>query len=215
MYDMDRISQREAAIKRNGTVLAKYLWILLLIQILRLVGTLMTSGLVNPISYVQFDLGHIIMAVTDVCFILCMLRLSEVSDRYKYVAWIHIGLALIKWVPTLAFGSESGYMSQYIALWLTYIMNCGAIYLELQAHIDALYRVDLVLSEKWHSLSMSFVGVYVAQFVCELLPSDVMLFNTIGRIGLLLIPWVLLVMNLLKLYYLYKTASLFRDAVAQ
>lgn len=207
--------QRDAALKRNGRVLAKYLWILLWVEIPRLVGMLMTSGLVNPISFVRLDIGHLLMLGATIGYGFCLLKLAEVSDRYKYVAWISIALELIKWVPSFVLDAQRGYMFQYIMLWLTYLMNCGAIYLELQGHMDALYRVDLVLSEKFYGLSMGFLITYGVQFVCELLYGDISLLRTIAGVGMWLVPIVLLVMNVLKLIYLYKMAKLFRESVAQ
>lgn len=215
MEDINSSQQRVEALKRNGHVLSKYLRLLLWFEIPRLIGILMTSGLVNPISYVQLDAGHLIMLGATIGYVFCLLKLSGVSDRYKYVAWISIALELIKWIPTFVLDPLRGYMFQYIALWLTYLLNAWGIYLELNAHMDALYRVDVVLSEKWHDLSVLFLILYGVQFACEILYGDIALLRMIAEVGMWIVPIALLVTNVLKLIYLYKTAKLFRDSVAQ
>jgi hypothetical protein len=81
-------------------------------------------------------------------------------------------------------------------------------YNEYMGHSAVLTGVDNELSEKWEVLWKWYIGLFLGMFGCILL---MLIIPILGAIALIGAAIGLVVVGILKLVYLYRTAKLFRE----
>ena len=102
-------------------------------------------------------------------------------------------------------------MERGIALILTLLAGVAALvgeYTECTSHAEALEPVDLELSEKWRRLWKWYIGTYLGSVGSIVV---VMIFGPLGLLVMLASIIGMMVVAILKLVYLWRTARTFRE----
>lgn len=196
---------RKKALAEDAAVLARWLWPLFWLIVPGTIAGLMSDdtlsaywpGLVIP--------GEILGFLCTVAYGLFLLKLAGVNERYRTAGiCLLVGTVVSTPVTLLAFGAA---WTLVVLLPVAAVALAGE-YQEYIGHAEVLEPVDLELSEKWRRLWKWYIGTFLALFagffvalISALLGLLVMLASVIGTI----------VVSILKLVYLWRTARTFRE----
>ncbi len=198
------LQQAERA--RRAPILGKWLWMLFWLVIPSTVASLLTNNSIAGLVPGLLLPGQILSAAVSVAYGLILLRLAAEEARYK-TAGICVLVAggisaLTALLPAEAAPAE---------LLLTLpgaAVSMVAVYQEFMGHAEILSCVDGELSASWESLWKWYIGLYGAIFGSMIL---VILFPVLGLIAVLLACVGMIIVDILRLVFLYRTAKTFRD----
>ena len=199
---------RKAAIAKRAPVLGKWLWIIFWLVIPSSIGSIMSHettakilpGLVMP--------GQIINAICSVTYGAILLKLGSEEDRYRTAgicALIAGGVSAVVAIITVA--AEEATWTLLFTLPAAVVAMVGE-YNEYMAHSAVLSGVDNELSEKWELLWKWYIGLFLGMLGCILL---MLIAPVLGAIVILGCAIGTVVVGILKLVYLYRTAKIFRE----
>lgn len=190
--------------------LGKWLWILFWLVIPQALASLLNSDLFDSQSVFRF-LGLLLQAAYLLSYGLVLLKLSSHIARYRTagICFLVGGMinAAFSIIPVPAAGSA-------LAVWGSLIIVAGGIFLmvgeyhEYMGHSELLEGVDWELSDKWRKLWKWYIGCFIA------LLSSIVVITFSPFLGLLVTLAAiigLLVVLIVKLVYLYRTAMIFRN----
>jgi hypothetical protein len=197
-----------ADMARRISVLGKWIWPLFWLIIPRLIASLMTNENIAGSIPSAFILGQILSAACSFVYGFILIKLALEEDRYKTAGIC----TLIGGTASVLIACISG--SADTPVWTLLISIPAAIvtligdYHEYTGHSIVLSDVDYELSEKWSSLWVWYIGMHGA------LLGSLMLVVIAPVLGLLVTFGAaigLIVIGILKLVYLYRTAKVFGD----
>jgi hypothetical protein len=201
----DEQENREALAKRS-VGLGKWLWILFWLVVPATVASLLKTDFVKNISPDVYRFGRIMGIVMSLLYGCILLRLSYATDRYRK-AGIYLLISVGVAVATLLISdNDLEYLSVLLALAAAVISLVGE-YNEYQGHATVLVGADNALSQKWEELWKWYIRCMLAIIGSVLL---VLIFPLIGALLALAGSLGLIVIEILKLVYLYQTANVFR-----
>ena len=200
--------QRKAAIAKRAPVLGKWLWIIFWLIIPSSIGGIMSHettakilpGLVMP--------GQIINAICSLTYGAILIKLGSEEDRYRTAGIC----ALIAGASSAAAAIINAACDE--ATWILIFTIPAAIvaivgeYNEYMAHSIVLTGVDNELSEKWEMLWKWYIGLFLGMFGCIIV---MLIAPVLGAIAILGCAIGTVVVGILKLVYLYRTAKIFRE----
>ena len=155
--------------------------------------------------------GEIINAICSLTYGVILLKLCSEEDRYRTA-----GICVLISGVSSAVAAAVNAISEG-ATWILIFTIPAAIvsmvgeYNEYMGHSAVLAGVDEDLSEKWLMLWKWNIGLFLGMFGCILL---VMISPVLGALMLLGTAIGILVVSILKLVYLYRTAKIFRECSA-
>ena len=201
-------AMRKAAIAKRAPVLGKWLWIIFWLVIPSSIGSIMSHettakilpGLVMP--------GQIINAICSLTYGAILLKLGSEEDRYRTAgicALIAGGVSAVVAIITVA--AEEATWTLLFTLPAAVVAMVGE-YNEYMAHSAVLSGVDNELSEKWEVLWKWYIGLFLGMIGCILL---MLIAPVLGAIVILGCAIGTVVVGILKLVYLYRTAKIFRE----
>ena len=199
---------RKAAIAKRAPVLGKWLWIIFWLVIPSSIGSIMSHettakilpGLVMP--------GQIINAICSLTYGAILLKLGSEEDRYRTAgicALIAGGVSAV--VAIITGTAEEATWTLLFTLSAAVVAMVGE-YNEYMAHSAVLSGVDNELSEKWEVLWKWYIGLFLGMIGCILL---MLIAPVLGAIVILGCAIGTVVVGILKLVYLYRTAKIFRE----
>ena len=157
-------------------------------------------------------LGEILGILCSVVYGLLLLSLARVNGGYRAAGACTLFVVAAGVIVQVLTGSGDPHnVERSIALILTFISGVAALvgeYTECTSHAEVLEPVDMELSEKWRRLMKWYVGLFLGTFAGIL----VALFSQ--WLGLLVMTAATvgsLVVAILKLVYLWRTARTFRE----
>ena len=199
---------RKAAIAKRAPMLGKWLWIIFWLIIPSTIGSIMAHETTAKILPGLFMPGQIINAICSLTYGAILLKLGSEEDRYRtagicaLIAGASSALAAI-----INVGSEG-------ATWILIFTIPAAIvaivgeYNEYMAHSAVLSGVDNELSEKWEVLWKWYIGLFLGMLGCIIV---MLIIPILGAIAILGCAIGTVVVSILKLVYLYRTAKIFRE----
>lgn len=199
--------EERAAIAKRAPILGKWLWILFWLFIPAEAASLFGNETIA--QYIPFlgVLGQVVSGAVNIIYCLILIRLGSAESRYR-----HAGIcALIAWALNLLAGALFGDAENVLSLLLTApgaILALVGEYQEFAAHENALWGVDNTLSDKWGLLWKWNIGSYGALLGCAILILFAPVLAAIVVIGTAI---AILVIHVVKLVYLYRTAKAFRS----
>ncbi len=200
----DSEDARKADIARRAVGMGKWLWTLFWLTILWNIISYLSNDSVVDATSTLFYLGVILNLVLSVATGIVMLKLSSEEELYRTAGIFTLLSAFGNFAMNLSGSNQILYLLIAIpAVVLTFM----AEHKQYKAHAEALVEVDRELSEKWDRLWRWFLGSYGAVVVSLFLA----VIPLIGILILFVSATAILVVNILKLVYLYKTAKAFRD----
>ena len=158
------------------------------------------------------SLGEILGILCSVVYGLLLLSLARVNGGYRAAGACTLFVVAAGVIVQVLTGSGDPHnVERSIALILTFLSGVAALvgeYTECTSHAEVLEPVDIALSQRWRRLWKWYIGAYLALFagifvtlLSAWLGLLVMTASTVGS----------LVVAILKLVYLWRTARTFRE----
>ena len=158
------------------------------------------------------SLGEILGILCSVVYGLLLLSLARVNGGYRAAGACTLFVVAAGVIVQVLGGSGDPHnVERSIALILTFLSGVAALvgeYTECTSHAEVLEPVDIALSQRWRRLWKWYIGAYLALFagifvtlLSAWLGLLVMTASTVGS----------LVVAILKLVYLWRTARTFRE----
>ena len=207
----DAAERKKAALKSRAQILGKWLWILFWLDMASIFAELLKNQYVFRITPIFYPAGLIL---TTACSIACgviLLKLSSVEYRYRTAGICALIVAAAQFLEIFSDKITDGQIiwALFIALPAPIIGMVGT-YNEFHAHAAVLTGVSSTLSEKWLVLWKWCLGCTLAMVGSIL--TFIPFFSTV----LLLIASIgVLVVGIVQLVYLYRTAKTFQEYAAK
>ena len=158
------------------------------------------------------SLGEILGILCSVVYGLLLLSLAKVNGGYRAAGACTLFVVAAGVIVQVLGGSGDPHnVERSIALILTFLSGVAALvgeYTECTSHAEVLEPVDMALSQRWRRLMKWYVGLFLGTFAgilvalfSQWLGLLVMTASTVGS----------LVVAILKLVYLWRTARTFRE----
>ena len=201
-------AMRKAAIAKRAPVLGKWLWMLFWLIVPSTVGGLMANETTTEILPALFLPGQIINAICSLTYGAILLKLGTEEDRYRTAGICILIAGASSALVAIVNGVSDG------SAWITIITFPAAIvalvgdYQEYMAHSAVLSGVDNDLSEKWEILWKWQIGLFLGMFGCIIV---MLIIPVLGALAILGCAIGTIVVSILKLVYLYRTAKIFRE----
>ncbi|MBQ8390684.1 MAG: hypothetical protein IJX52_06875 [Oscillibacter sp.] len=195
--------QREAALCR-APVLGKWLWVLFWLVVPGTIAGILTMDAFEETAFYTF--GTVLNAVCTLAYGFILLKMSDVCGHYRTACICMVVSAAGNAAVELIWedGSPTWVL---LPLVLLAIAALAGVYREYLGHSEMLEGVDGELAEKWRKLwkwyIISFavtIGGIFAALISPVLAIFVVLGGAIAAV----------VVSILKLVYLYRTAKVFR-----
>ena len=199
---------RKAAIAKRAPVLGKWLWIIFWLVIPSSIGSIMAHETTAKILPGLLMPGQIINAICSLTYGAILLKLGTEEDRYRTAGICALIAGASSALAAIINGGSDG------ATWILIFTIPAAIvaivgeYNEYMAHSAVLSGVDNELSEKWEVLWKWYIGLFAGIFGSILL---MLIIPVLGAIAVIGATIGTLVVSILKLVYLYRTAKIFRE----
>ena len=157
-------------------------------------------------------LGEILGILCSVVYGLLLLSLAKVNGGYRAAGACTLFVVAAGVIVQVLGGSGDPHnVERSIALILTFLSGVAALvgeYTECTSHAEALEPVDLELSGKWRRLRKWYIGTYLALFAGIFVA---LIFAWLGLLVVLASIIGMMVVAILKLVYLWRTARTFRE----
>lgn len=192
--------RRERAAK-NAPALGKWLWILFWLVIPGTAGDVMTGEYFTEAVPGLMIAGVILQIAVMIVYSLILLKMGDQVSRYRTAGicgLVYCGIAL----------SMSSVLSSMLLSVPKIAMSVVYEYQEYMAHNEALLGVDDHLANRWSTLWKWNLAVYGTMVVGMIL--TVFLLSLFGAVLVLAAAIGVVVLNILKLVNLYRSAQLFR-----
>ena len=199
---------RKAAIAKRAPVLGKWLWIIFWLIIPSSIGSLMANESTAKILPGLFMPGQIINAICSLTYGAILLKLGSEEDRYHTAgicALIAGGVSAV--VAMLTGTGEEATWTLLLTLPAAVVAMVGE-YNEYMGHSAVLSGVDNELSEKWEVLWKWYIGLFGVMIGSILV---MLIVPILGLLAILAASIGTVVVSILKLVYLYRTAKIFRE----
>ena len=213
--------KKASTLGEKAPFLGKWLWLLFWMVIPQALASLLNSDLFGPEpvfrytylfvpQYVIRFLGILLQVIYYLGYGLALLKLSSAVDRYRTAAiccLVSGAISLLSFLlPALTSGDGLPLLLGFMNLIGGIIMMVGE-YQEYMGHSELLEDVDIELSDKWRKLwkwYMISFGVLLGSVVFLIIgPILGLLAALAGGVGLVVVV-------IIKLVYLYRTAMIFR-----
>lgn len=204
-------ANRQAAIAKRAPVLGKWLWILFWLFIPSSIASLMTNENVTVLLPRLYIPGLILSAVCSASYGAILLRLTSEEEKYKTAGICSLICGAVNLViAVISGGAEIPTWTLLISIPASIVSFVGE-YNEYTAHSIVLTGVDNDLSDKWSALWKWFIGSFCAMLGSLLV---IVISPILGLLVTLAAVIALIVVSILKLVYLYRTANAFRAYMA-
>ena len=158
------------------------------------------------------SLGEILGILCSVVYGLLLLSLARVNGGYRAAGACTLFVVAAGVIVQVLTGSGDPHnVERSIALILTFLSGVAALvgeYTECTSHAEVLEPVDIALSQRWRRLWKWYIGAYLALF------AGIFVTLLSAWLGLLVMTAATvgsLVVAILKLVYLWRTARTFRE----
>ena len=200
--------QRKAAIAKRAPVLGKWLWIVFWLIIPSTIASFMTHETIVEYLPGLYLPGQILNAVCSLTYGLILIKLASEEDRYKTAGICALVSGAVSAVVAIISGTGETATWTLIFTLPAAVVSFVGEYNEYMAHSIVLSGVDNELAEKWEKLWKWYIGMFGAMIgsilvmlIIPILGALVMIAAAIGTI----------VVSIMKLVYLYRTAKIFRE----
>lgn len=207
--DTFQTPQKREQWAEKAPFLGKWLWVLFWLVIPQMLASLLTSDLFSPQSAFRY-LGLLLQVVYLLAYGLVLLKLSAHVARYRTagICFLVGGIVniLTSVLPAVTSGDGLPLLLGFISLISGVFLMVGE-YQEYMGHNELLWDVDVELSDKWHKLWKWYIGCFLALLASIVV---ILLSPILGLLVTLAAAIGILVVLIVKLVYLYRTAMIFR-----
>lgn len=195
--------RQKAELARKTPFLGKWLWILFWLIVPSVVAGLIGNDTVVGWFPALRLPGQILSVLCQLARGLVLLKLAREEQRYRTAGILILVAAALDALSTAVSGTGTLLLTLPAAI----VSLVGQYHLYM-SHADILYGVDNLLAEKWRTLWKWNIGSFAVMF------ADIILLLIFPRLGALVMIAALIatvVVSILDLIYLYRTAKCFRD----
>lgn len=209
MRRAEAAAQRRRELDRRAPVLGKWLWLLFWLVIPNVLGNLMSNETVASAFPGLRVPGEVVNVLCTLAYGVILWQLRRLEDGYRAAAVCSMagaaGVLLALFVTETA-----GAGIALLLLVPVMIVQLYGTYREYNAHAAMLDGADDTLAENWRKLWKWEIGLLLGLIGCFLLA---MIAGILGLLALLADAIGIIVVSILKLVYLYRTAKLFREHI--
>lgn len=193
--------RKKDANARKAPVLGKWLWLIFWLIIPSAIGSIMAhESTVKLLPELEMP-GQIIEAICTLTYGAILLKVSTEEYRYQPAGICALAAGAFSVVSVFA-----GDRTSIFAVPVAVIAVVGE-YHEYMAHSAVLADVDSELSWKWEELWKWYIGLELGMFGCFFVMLITPVFGALAFLGCAIGT---LVVSIVKLIYLYRTAVIFR-----
>lgn len=199
---------RKAAVARRAPVMGKWLWLLFWLVIPNTIAGLLSNETAAELAPALYMPGQILNTACALAGSLMLLKLGTEEDGYRTAGICTLIAAAGNFITTLI---SSGPVTAGWSLIITLpaaIVGLFGQYHEFMAHSAVLTGVNNELAQQWETLWKWDIGMMLG------LLGSILVLLVIPILGLLLVlagAIGLIVVEILRLMYLYRTAKAFRS----
>ena len=198
--------------REDAAVLAGRLWPLLWLVVPGTIAGFLSDEALSAHWPDLASLGEILGILCSVVYGLLLLSLAKVNGGYRAAGACTLFVVAAGVIVQVLGGSGDPHnVERSIALILTFLSGVAALvgeYTECTSHAEVLEPVDLELSGKWRRLWKWYIGTYLGSVGSIVV---VMIFGPLGLLVMLASIIGMMVVAILKLVYLWRTARTFRE----
>lgn len=199
---------QKAAVARRAPVLGKWLWLLFWLVIPNAVAGLLNNETVGALMPALYIPGQMLNIGCRLAWGLILLKLGTQEDGYHTAGVCMLIAAGADFVATVLSGGSDAAGWTLIITIPAAVFGLVGQYHEFMSHSAVLTGVNNDLAEKWEILWKWYIGITLGLFgsilVVLLIPILGLLLVLAGAIGVI-------VVEILRLVYLYRTATVFRS----
>ena len=197
--------------RARNELLAKYLWSMFLLSILQIITNLITGQLGKYFPTLS-TVGSVLQTICLAVCIFLLLKLAPVCLHFKQAATGLIVELVLNLIALAIIGMELEVPALTVVLALVVIVvNLYATYHKFMGYAEILVGVDDEQSQKWQSLWR----LNMTAIICTAVSIFLAFIPILGVIFVLALVVFVLVIGIMELVYLYRTAQLFRQLVSQ
>lgn len=200
--------QRKAAIAKRAPVLGKWLWIVFWLIIPSTIASFMTHETIVEYLPGLYLPGQILSAVCSLTYGLILVKLASEEDRYKTAGICALVCGVVSAVVAIISGTGETATWTLIFTLPAAVVSFVGEYNEYMAHSIVLSGVDNELSEKWEKLWKWYICMFGAMIGSILV---MLIIPILGALVILAAAIGTIVVSIMKLVYLYRTAKIFRE----
>ena len=181
-----------------------WLWWLVIPSVFSNILTMDTVAGAFPTAGV---VGNVLAFLISLAYGVLLWQLREAAGRYRTAALCYLAGGIISGVLLLPAIPEGNWLWWLLSLPVMVLELCAA-YQEFYAHAEVLEELDPELAGKWRLLWKWWIGLLLGLFGCIFLA---LISAILGLLAILADAIGLLVVGIVKLVYLYRTAKRFRE----
>lgn len=205
---LQREREEKELLAKRVPVLARWLWILFWLIIPSTVGGLLGNETLAQLSPGLYFAGKLLNAASCLVYGGILLKLGSENYNYRISGICTLIAGGVTALITLISGTAEPQLWTLLFTVPMMIVELVGEYNEYTGHSEVLLKLDPDLSEKWSKLWIWYLSMFLSMFGCILL---VAILPTLAALILLASLIGLVVVSILKLIYLYRTATLFRE----
>ena len=197
--------QKERNLKRTP-FLGKWTNILFWLIVPGVIASLMTMDVFQQKVPTIYLVGEILNILVNISYGLVLFRLSVMNEHYRTSGICCLITAVSGALMTILPIGDIAALSLVLAIPMAVVSIFGE-YHEYTGHAEGLREIDYEMSEKWYSLWKWYIGVNGAMI------GGIVLMLLIPGLGALIVLGAsigVLVVEVLKLVYLYQTSKVFQ-----
>lgn len=211
---MDELNVNQMQTERkpgvNVALLAKWMRILFWLIIISTAANLLTSENVANAAPPLASAGQILNIAANVAYGVVLLKIASESMNYRNSAicrFITVAVA----IAVIPISDNTEFFIAIPVVILSIVMDMVGEYYEFMGHAEVLRGADRTLSYKWLTLWKWYIGTFLGMIGGTVLAVMIPL---IGLIVVLASTVGTLVISIVKIVYIYKTAGVFRNCQA-
>ena len=208
LKSLETEKMRIAAIMKRAPFLGKWLWILFWLVIPASIASVMTNDTVAGAIPAVLVPGQILSAVSSCVYGFVLIRLASEEERYRTAGICTLICGAVSALVAYVSGGPEASSWKLLLLIPAVIVSFVGKYHEFTAHAIVLTDLDYILSEKWSNLWKWYIGIHgaiIGGLLFAIVSPVLGLLITLGAsIGII-------VVDILLLVYLYRTAKRFRS----
>ena len=211
---MDELNVNQMQTERkpgvNVALLAKWMRILFWLIIVSTVANLLTSENVTNAAPPLASAGQILNIAANAAYGVVLLKIASESMNYRNSAICRFITAAVS-IAVIPISDDTELFIAIPVVILSIVMDMVGEYYEFMGHAEVLRSADRTLSYKWLTLWKWYIGTFLGMIGGTVLA---VLIPLIGLIVVLASTVGTLVISIVKIVYIYKTAGVFRNCQA-
>lgn len=198
---------RKIELSRRAVMPGKWLWPLFWLIIPGIVGNILSNDTITGWFPGLYLPGAVLSLAVNLIYGIILIRLSAVEGRYFTAGGFTVVTVLLNAVAlVVSFSEADDVLSTIIAIPVV-VLSMLSEYNEYSAHASLTGDFNYELASRWRVLLKWYMAAMITMIASLVVMIAV---PVIGLLAMLAASIGLLIVNVVKLYYLYKTAVLFR-----